>query len=71
MEAEGSLEGTIEPVPKGAEGFGYDPVFRPAGWDKTLSEVYQGEKDAASHRARAVKVLLRLMEEKGMLSFGA
>jgi len=71
LEAEGSLEGTIESVPRGAEGFGYDPVFRPAGWDKTLSEVSPGEKDAASHRARAVKVLLHLMEEKGMLSCGA
>ena len=59
--AEGVVEGTIAPAPRGAGGFGYDPVFVPAGDDggdgRTFAEMTAGEKDAVSHRGRAFRAL--------------
>ncbi|MHB9149619.1 MAG: non-canonical purine NTP pyrophosphatase [Thermoleophilia bacterium] len=54
----GELAGSIASAPAGAGGFGYDPVFIPAGWAMTLAEADPGQKDAVSHRARAVAGLL-------------
>ena len=54
---EGYLEGVLETEPRGDGGFGYDPVFRPAGWSKTLAEASASEKDAVSHRGAAVRAL--------------
>lgn len=51
--AEGTLEGRIIAVPRGTNGFGYDPVFELEG-GRTLAELSDGEKNAISHRARAV-----------------
>lgn len=55
---EGILEGSIASVPRGSGGFGYDPVFVPAGEDRTVAELSPQEKDAISHRARALRALL-------------
>ena len=55
--AEGVLEGAISEAPRGANGFGYDPVFAPAGGTRTYAELTDAEKNAISHRARAVKAL--------------
>ncbi len=63
--AEGVLEGSILEAPRGNGGFGYDPVFRPEGWDKSLGEASPGEKDTVSHRARAVEALRGVMENQG------
>lgn len=52
--AEGACEGTIIESPAGAEGFGYDPLFLPEGGDRTFAELSAGEKNAVSHRARAL-----------------
>ena len=54
----GVLEGTIADEPRGEEGFGYDPVFIPAGEQKTVAELGNNWKRANSHRARAVAALL-------------
>ena len=59
VEAEGVLAGELTTAPRGSEGFGYDPVFRPDGWHRTLAEVDGAEKDAVSHRAAAVAALRR------------
>ncbi|MCL5942891.1 MAG: RdgB/HAM1 family non-canonical purine NTP pyrophosphatase [Actinobacteria bacterium] len=67
--AEGVLEGTVERTPRGAGGFGYDPIFRPEGWERTLAEVTGGSKDAVSHRGRAVAELVRRLA--GEKVFGA
>ena len=56
---EGVLEGRIVESPRGANGFGYDPVFEPSGSDRTLAEMTSEEKNAISHRARAVRALAR------------
>ena len=50
----GEVRGSIAPKPKGRHGFGYDPIFVPAGWDRTFAEVPAASKNAISHRARAV-----------------
>ena len=54
--AEGRLEGWISTEPRGADGFGYDPVFDVDG--QTLAEMGIDEKNEVSHRARAIKALL-------------
>lgn len=53
----GSIEGTILTEPHGDAGFGYDPLFRPDGWNKTFAEATPEEKNAVSHRGRAVRLL--------------
>jgi XTP/dITP diphosphohydrolase len=50
---EGRVDGTIVWPPRGQHGFGYDPIFLPAGRTLTYGEMDQGEKHATSHRARA------------------
>jgi XTP/dITP diphosphohydrolase len=62
LEAAGALEGELTPVPRGSGGFGYDPIFRPVGWSRTLAEVGGAEKDEVSHRAAAVAALRRRQE---------
>ena len=56
--AEGVLEGAITDAPRGSAGFGYDPVFVPAGETRTLAELSAADKNRFSHRARAALVLL-------------
>lgn len=53
----GYAEGTIGTELRGARGFGYDPVFFPAGHDRTFAEMDAAEKDALSHRGKALKAL--------------
>jgi XTP/dITP diphosphohydrolase len=56
--AEGAWEGSIAAVPRGAGGFGYDPIFVPAGEERTAAELAPSEKNAVSHRARALHALI-------------
>ena len=53
----GELEGVILPAPRGDGGFGYDPIFKPLGSDLSLAEMEAHEKDAISHRGRALRLL--------------
>ena len=56
--AHGVVEGTISPDRRGANGFGYDPVFIPDGGDgRTYGEMASVEKNTRSHRARAFRAL--------------
>ena len=60
--AEGSVEGTIADVPKGEDGFGYDPVFIPAGGDgRTFAQMTRSEKAEVSHRGRALRALAAVL----------
>jgi XTP/dITP diphosphohydrolase len=56
--AEGAWEGSIAEVPRGAGGFGYDPIFVPAGDARTAAELTASEKNTVSHRAHALKALV-------------
>lgn len=54
---EGLVRGTIEKTPAGTQGFGYDPVFRPEGYEHTFAELGAEVKNHISHRAIAVQQL--------------
>ena len=56
---EGILRGTILTAPRGAGGFGYDPVFVPAGAAATLAELGMRQKNSISHRRAAVLAALK------------
>lgn len=61
---EGVVEGWITESVSGTEGFGYDPVFRPKGYEITFAEMDLALKNQISHRARAVLQLVQML--KGM-----
>ena len=61
---EGICEGTIENNPSGEAGFGYDPVFKPKGYDVTFAEMDLNEKGRISHRGLAVKKLVSYLNEQ-------
>lgn len=61
---EGIVEGEITTVRSGAEGFGYDPIFKPEGYDKTFAELGNDIKNGISHRARAVAKLADFLKNK-------
>ncbi len=69
-EARGLLPGSVTHHPRGLDGFGYDPVFVPDGWDITLAEADPESKDQVSHRARAVTALLEALRQDGAFADG-
>ncbi len=60
---EGIVEGKITTERSGAEGFGYDPIFQPEGYDKTFAELGNDVKNGISHRARAVAKLAEYLKK--------
>ena len=59
---EGVVNGTIAREESGCEGFGYDPLFIPDGYDRTFAEMSADEKNAISHRGRAVAELVKILK---------
>ena len=57
----GVLEGEIALQRSGSEGFGYDPLFIPDGYTKTLAEISLDEKNAISHRGKAMRALAEFL----------
>jgi XTP/dITP diphosphohydrolase len=55
---EGRVDGELTDTPRGARGFGYDPIFVPAGHARTFAEMTAAEKHAISHRRRALDAFL-------------
>lgn len=55
LRSRGECEGEILFAPQGENGFGYDPVFRPAGHDCSMAELTMDEKNAISHRGKALE----------------
>jgi XTP/dITP diphosphohydrolase len=53
----GVIEGVLLRARRGSGGFGYDPIFLPAGYDRTTAEMSPAEKNAISHRGRAFRAL--------------
>lgn len=53
----GVMEGHLTPEPAGENGFGYDPIFRPLGEQRTNAQLSPAEKDAISHRGKAVRAM--------------
>ena len=58
MTFEGVVEGEILSEPQGTEGFGYDPIFKPDGEERSFAEMPLATKNTMSHRARAFRKLL-------------
>jgi XTP/dITP diphosphohydrolase len=54
----GEWRGRLVRVPRGTNGFGYDPIFVPEGEQRTSAELAPAEKDAVSHRGRALRALM-------------
>jgi XTP/dITP diphosphohydrolase len=61
---EGKVEGVITTAPRGADGFGYDPVFLPDGYSQTFSEMPAYLKNGISHRGRAVEKMFRWLKSE-------
>lgn len=58
----GRLEGTLLREPRGEGGFGYDPILRPTGDERSCAELSGAEKNAISHRGQAFRALLPAIE---------
>jgi len=58
---EGTVEGTIRHERSGKEGFGYDPIFQPDGYNITFAEMRLDEKNSISHRGIAMEKLIRFL----------
>ncbi|MBO5716788.1 MAG: RdgB/HAM1 family non-canonical purine NTP pyrophosphatase [Alistipes sp.] len=61
-QVEGVVNGTIAHEESGCEGFGYDPLFIPEGSDCTFAEMTAEQKNAISHRGRAVAELVKILK---------
>ncbi|PAW92239.1 non-canonical purine NTP pyrophosphatase [Mucilaginibacter sp. MD40] len=61
---EGVVEGTIRQERSGTGGFGYDPIFQPDGYDVTFAEMSMAEKNAISHRGKAVEQLVAFLNSQ-------
>ena len=59
---EGIIEGQILRGRRGASGFGYDPVFQPSGYAKSLAQMTLEEKNRISHRAIAIRKLVHFIK---------
>lgn len=62
-EFEGVCRGQITKQRSGNEGFGYDPIFQPQGYDTTFAEMTMEEKNSISHRGQAVRKLVEFLKE--------
>ena len=62
---EGTMYGTIAERERGEDGFGYDALFIPEGSDRTFAEMQADEKNACSHRRRALDALKKSLSEIG------
>ncbi|WP_418449839.1 RdgB/HAM1 family non-canonical purine NTP pyrophosphatase [Alistipes sp.] len=61
---QGAVEGRIAETEAGCGGFGYDPLFVPEGCDRTFAEMTDGQKNALSHRGRAVRKLAEYLHNR-------
>jgi len=65
--AHGTWEGSIARAPRGQGGFGYDPVFVPAGEHRSAAQLASAEKNAVSHRGQALRALVAMLESGGYI----
>lgn len=58
----GVVEGSLLRTPRGTEGFGYDPIFVPIGFNVTTAQMSAADKDAISHRGKALRKLAKTLQ---------
>lgn len=63
FEAEGICDGMIADLPRGSNGFGYDPIFVPRGYDLTFGELDDDVKRSIGHRGRAISKIIRYLRD--------
>ena len=63
-EFEGRVDGVILPQRSGSAGFGYDPVFQPVGYDCSFAEMSENDKNAISHRGRAMRAMMDFLSKQ-------
>ena len=61
---DGIMEGSIARQRHGDGGFGYDPVFIPAGYDQTAAEITEEQKNAISHRGKALRAMAAFLHDR-------
>ncbi len=64
---EAYCDGTIAHEPRGSGGFGYDPIFVPDGYEGTFAELADSVKQEISHRARAVRLFIRFLQDNNAI----
>lgn len=65
--SKGECKGKIIKEAKGINGFGYDPIFQPDGYDITLAEMSEDDKNLISHRGRALREMIKFINENNHL----
>ena len=63
-QGEGQVDGTIDRVASGSNGFGYDPIFRVPEYNRTMAELTAVQKDQTSHRGRALVRLMNFLRQR-------
>ncbi|WP_235324589.1 RdgB/HAM1 family non-canonical purine NTP pyrophosphatase [Pedobacter lusitanus] len=63
---EGVINGTLRESPTGENGFGYDPIFQPDGYQETFAEMDMEQKNKISHRAIAMRKLIAFLKEQAV-----
>lgn len=61
---EGTCQGRLAEFPRGTNGFGYDPIFLPDGFDRTYAELTEDEKNRISHRSRAFGKMREILQSR-------
>ena len=67
MTCQDSVEGRLLREPRGSNGFGYDPLFFIDSLGKTTAELTSQEKDAVSHRGKAMRMMAEMMKDEGLI----
>ena len=63
----GTVKGVITELPAGSTGFGYDPVFRPLGYDATFAELGEEIKNRISHRSTAMQAMIAFLTNSNLI----
>jgi XTP/dITP diphosphohydrolase len=63
---EGTINGTLRTTPVGTNGFGYDPIFEPEGYQQTFAEMEMAQKNEISHRAIAMSKLIDFLKQQAV-----
>lgn len=66
-----TMEGRLVSQPRGGNGFGYDPIFVAEGQTRTNGELSPAEKDAISHRGKAIRAMLQWLADEGLIAAGS